>query len=123
MALTSPPREQPTVGGGRPLPSPGAKVCLSSADWIPRNLDRRIKQLVPIENPTVHGQVLDEIMLATLRNNLQSWYLQADRTYLRNEASDDPFKAHRYFMSSPSRSGQWSGPKDQPLKVTPKTPT
>jgi polyphosphate kinase len=101
-------------GGGRPLPSPAAKVYLSSADWMPRNLDRRIELLVPIENPTVHRQILNEIMVTTQRDNLQSWHLQPDRTYVRGEAGDDPFEAHRYFMSSPSLSGRGSGPKDQP---------
>ena len=101
-------------GGGHPLPSPQGKVYLSSADWMPRNLDRRIELLVPIENPTVHRHMLEEIMEANLRDNVQSWYLQPDRTYLRGQAGGDPFGAHRYFISSPSLSGGGSELKDQP---------
>ena len=95
-------------GNGQVLPSAKAKVFFSSADWMPRNLNRRVETLVPVLDATVRNQVMKQIMVANLIDEKNSWELQPTGKYNRVQVPDDKtaFSAHDYFMKNPSLSGR-----------------
>jgi len=106
-------------GNGETLPHPNAKVFFSSADWMPRNLNRRVETMVPVEDKTVKRQILHQVMVANLMDNQNSWYLKTSGKYIRPilEVDETPFSAHEYFMHNPSLSGRgksltYSAPRD-----------
>ena len=95
-------------GAGNKLPSPKAKVFISSADWMQRNTIHRVETLVPIENETVHEQIMGQIMQGNIKDEALSWILHPDMTYTRVSESPQAFSCHQFFMTHPSLSGRGS---------------
>nr|WP_260987376.1 RNA degradosome polyphosphate kinase [Roseomonas gilardii] len=98
-------------GNGHRLPSRRARVFISSADWMARNMDWRVETMVPVENPTVHAQILDQIMVVNMKDTAQAWTLGPDATYRRLDPGPKPLSSHDWFMTNPSLSGRGSALK------------
>ena len=106
-------------GNGHGLPSKQARVFFSSADWMGRNLTRRVETLIEALNPTVKNQIMGQIMAANFADEAQSWVLAADGSYSRDLGAGNLFSCHRFFMENPSLSGRGTaGAKDVPRLAT-----
>ncbi len=105
---------------GEMMPSRSNLAFFSSADLMTRNLNRRVELFIPIENSTVHEQVLDQIMLANYKDAENSWFLKSDESYEKiNVTAEDNFSAHSYFMKNPSLSGRGQASSlNMPQKIT-----
>ena len=102
-------------GNGKPIETLKGRVFISSADWMDRNLNRRVEGLIEIDNETIRSQIVSQIMAANLADQKQSWVLQSDGNYLRHNDIDNQFDCHRFFMENPSLSGRGSaGASDVP---------
>lgn len=110
-------------GNGQALPNNKAKVFITSGDWMPRNFDRRVEFAMPLQNATVHDQILDQVMMANLLDNEQTWTLQSDGSYQRLKPGRRAFNLHHYFMTNPSLSGRgaaiFSSGKVPKLRLSP----
>jgi polyphosphate kinase len=112
-------------GNGGGLPSADAQIWISSADWMGRNLNRRVETLVQIRNQTVREQIMDQIMAANFRDEAQSWLLQPDGSYARASPprNTEKFSCHKFFMQHPSLSGRGrAGAKDAPRLIGKRRP-
>jgi polyphosphate kinase len=110
-------------GGGKPLPNSQARLYISSADMMPRNLNRRVEVFCPVENPTVHSQILDQILVANLQDEAQSWRLGSDGEYRRVAPPPEtaPFNVHTFMMTNPSLSGRGAAIElNAPKTLTPR---
>ena len=101
-------------GAGHPLPSDNCKVFLSSADWMPRNLHRRVETFIPIENSTVKKQIVEQVMVANLNDVAKSWEMLPDGSFRQLSKGGNEFSAHTYFMTNPSLSGRGSALEKMP---------
>lgn len=107
-------------GNGHRMPCLKNKVYISSADWMPRNMDRRVETMVPIYDPTVHTQVLGQVAALGMKDTLQSWTLQPNGAWRRIPPGKKPFSAHHYFMHNPSLSGRGSTRQERDDKEAPR---